>query len=242
MSEVGNFFQSMPLFTRYWFSLSLFFPLLGRFGLIHPAYLILDYRAFIHQFQIWRPITAAFYYPLGPSTAFSYMLNLYFLYNYSMRLETGLFDGKPAEYLFLLLFNWLTLVVSSLALNIWYFMEAMILSVLYIWCQINKDTIVTFWFGTQFKAIYLPWVLFGINFILRSGGFDELLGILVGHLYYFLAYSYPVEYGGSSLLQVPQILYDYFPNRRNASGAPGNRAPRNERRGHSWGQGHTLGN
>lgn len=31
-------------------------------------------------------------------------------------------------------------------------MEPMILSVLYIWCQINRDFIVNFWFGTQFKV------------------------------------------------------------------------------------------
>ena len=33
-------------------------------------------------------------------------------------------------------------------------MDAMVLSVLYVWCQINKDQIVTFWFGTRFKVRY----------------------------------------------------------------------------------------
>jgi hypothetical protein len=28
----------------------------------------------------------------------------------------------------------------------------MVLSVLYVWCQLNKDQIVSFWFGTQFKV------------------------------------------------------------------------------------------
>lgn len=31
-------------------------------------------------------------------------------------------------------------------------MIPMIMSVLYVWAQLNKDTIVTFWFGTQFKV------------------------------------------------------------------------------------------
>lgn len=31
-------------------------------------------------------------------------------------------------------------------------MDPMILSVLYVWCQLNKDMIVSFWFGTQFKV------------------------------------------------------------------------------------------
>lgn len=45
----------------------------------------------------------------------------------------------------------------------------MVLSVLYVWCQLNKDVIVNFWFGSRFKAMYLPWVLLGMNFILSSG-------------------------------------------------------------------------
>lgn len=34
-------------------------------------------------------------------------------------------------------------------------MIPMIMSVLYVWAQLNKDTIVTFWFGTQFKVAHL---------------------------------------------------------------------------------------
>lgn len=48
-------------------------------------------------------------------------------------------------------------------------MDPMVLSVLYVWCKLNKDVIVNFWFGTRFKAMYLPWVLLGMNLILSSG-------------------------------------------------------------------------
>ena len=65
------------------------------------------------------------------------------------------------------------------------------MSILYVWCQLNKDTIVNFWFGTQFKAMYLPWVLFGFNMIIAGGGVMELVGILIGHMYFFLMFKYP---------------------------------------------------
>ena len=35
----------------------------------------------------------------------------------------------------------------------------------------------------------------------------ELVGILIGHLYFFLTFKYPQDYGGISLLQTPQILW-----------------------------------
>lgn len=40
-------------------------------------------------FQIWRPVTATFFFPTG----FQYLINLYFLYHYSTRLETGKTTG-----------------------------------------------------------------------------------------------------------------------------------------------------
>jgi derlin-1 len=48
-------------------------------------------------------------------------------------------------------------------------MDPMVLSVLYIWCNLNQDQIVNFWFGTQFPAKYLPWVLLGFNMIISGG-------------------------------------------------------------------------
>src|SRR2546426_219239 len=113
MSDIGDWFRSLPIFTRYWFALSIVFPLLGRMGLVSPYYLILN-EFFIKKFQVctrnenykfscssnliasfssflqlWRPVTALFYYPITPQTGFHYLMNLYFLYNYSVRLETG---------------------------------------------------------------------------------------------------------------------------------------------------------
>jgi len=47
-------------------------------------------------------------------------------------------------------------------------MDAMILSVMYIWCQLNKETMMSFWFGMQFKAMYMPWVIMLFNWILSG--------------------------------------------------------------------------
>ena len=42
----------------------------------------------------------------------------------------------------------------------------------------------------------------------------ELCGILIGHMYFFLMFKYPQDFGGPSLLSTPDFLYKYFPNRR----------------------------
>lgn len=134
------------------------------------------------------------------------MLNCFFLYNYSLRLETENFKQSPADYALLLLFNWLCCVVVGFFANFPLLMDPMILSVLYVWCQLNKDTIVNFWFGTRFKAMYLPWVLLAFNAILSNGGMFSVVGIVVGHLYFFLKFKMPQELGYASYLETPNIL------------------------------------
>ncbi|OZC12537.1 putative derlin-1 [Onchocerca flexuosa] len=197
---------------------------------------------------IWRPVTALFYYPITPSSGFHWLLMLYFMYNYSRGIESGLFDGRPADYLFMLIFNWIVCTIICLAAGVFFLLEPMVLSVLYVWCQMNRDQIVQFWFGTQFKAMYLPWILVGFNMILRGGGMNELIGILVGHAYYFLMFKYPQDFGGRAFLRTPQILYNWFPNRTNVvrgfGQAPSYRRTDvgDDRAGrHNWGQGRLLG-
>lgn len=246
--NISEWYHRMPCFTKWWLTLSFLLSLAGRVGLVKPYQMILLYTPVVSQLEIWRPITALFYYPISPATGFHFLVNCYFLYNYSVRLETGEFDGRPADYLYMLIINWLCCTLVALTIELPLLMDCMVLSVLYVWCQLNKDTVVTFWFGTTFKAMYLPWVLFGFNFIIAGGGISELIGILAGHVYYFLKYTHPQEYGVQSYLTTPSFLYNWFPSRRMPGGfgvpppraATGATGPANTGR-HDWGHGRVLG-
>uniref|UniRef100_A0A3Q3BH15 Derlin n=1 Tax=Kryptolebias marmoratus TaxID=37003 RepID=A0A3Q3BH15_KRYMA len=255
MSDIGEWFRSIPLITRYWFAASIAVPFIGKLGLIDFRNLMLFSELVFSRFQIWRPVTATFYFPITPNTGFLYLVNLYFLYHYSTRLETGAFDGRPADYVFMLLFNWICIVVSSHP-HPDLLMIPMIMSVLYVWAQFNKDMIVSFWFGTRFKAHYLPWVILAFNFIIGGSFVNELTGNLVGHLYFFLMFKYPMDLGGRSFLSTPEFLYRFFPNRRggvSGFGAPPSRRPAPQEHAgggggggggggrHNWGQGFRLG-
>jgi len=37
-------------------------------------------------------------------------------------------------------------------------------------------------------------------------GWNELLGIFVGHVYFFLMFKYPQDFGGAQFISTPQIL------------------------------------
>lgn len=200
------------------------------------------------KFQLWRPVTATLYFPITPNTGFLFLVNLYFLYHYSTRLETGAFNGRPADYVFMLLFNWICIVITGLLMDMRLLMIPMIMSVLYVWAQFNKEMIVSFWFGTRFKAHYLPWVILIFNFIIGGSFVNELTGNLVGHLYFFLMFKYPMDLGGRCFLSTPEFLYRFFPNTRGISGfgVPPTRrpVPQEPPAGggrYNWGQGFRLG-
>lgn len=88
MSDFGDWFRSVPFLTRYWFAGTVGCTLIGRFGLVNPHNLILLLEP-IKRFQIWRLITSVLYYPIQ-AAGIHYLINLYFLYNYSRRLEEGM--------------------------------------------------------------------------------------------------------------------------------------------------------
>ncbi|NWY31418.1 DERL1 protein, partial [Pheucticus melanocephalus] len=164
-------------------------------------------------------------------------------------LFSGAFDGRPADYMFMLLFNWICIVITGLVMDMQLLMIPLIMSVLYVWAQLNRDMIVSFWFGTRFKACYLPWVILGFNYIIGGSVINELIGNLVGHLYFFLMFKYPMDLGGRNFLSTPQFLYRWLPNRRGGVSGFGvppasmRRAAEDQQGGgrHNWGQGFRLG-
>ncbi|KAG9287455.1 hypothetical protein G9A89_023827 [Geosiphon pyriformis] len=112
--------------------------------------------------------------------------------------------------------------------------------------------IVTFLFGLNFKAVYLPFVLLIYEYVAqpaRGIPWAMVIGLISGHLYYFLEDLYPAT-GGSRFIKTPQWLYRYFPLNTNPNGVrtsygrvyipPSPQVP-TPMRGHNWGRGQQLG-
>ena len=92
--------------------------------------------------------------------------------------------------------------------------------------------------------MYLPWVLFAYSLIIKFDGMGEICGILIGHIYFFLMFKYPQDFGGPSLLSTPNILYSWFPSRWGRGRVGFGQAPaRAPQQGDPWGgRGQRLGN
>lgn len=61
-----------------------------------------------------------------------------------------------------------------------------------------------------FTAPYLPWVLLGFSLMIGSSPVVDLLGMVAGHIYYFLEDVYP-QMSGRRLLATPGIIKALMP-------------------------------
>ncbi|KAM7351492.1 derlin 1 [Cochliomyia hominivorax] len=248
MTDAGQWYRQIPRFTRYWLTAAVTMSLLVRFGILPFNQMYLSRELVFSQLHLWRCITSLFVYPLVASTGFHFLVNCYFITQYSARLEKDQFGRSPADYLYLLLIVSILAILGGLLFNVPFLMDPLVVAVTYVWCHLNKEVIVNFWFGSRFKAIYLPWVLAGMELIFQ-GSIASLIGIFIGHFYYFLKFQYPQELGGNAILETPLILKQYLPDVSGGFGyfgvPPASRS--NQRPGGAaeaagiWGRGNTLG-
>ncbi|TPX56646.1 hypothetical protein PhCBS80983_g04366 [Powellomyces hirtus] len=208
VEEAQAWFNSVPPVTRALFAGTVGFSLAAGLGIVAPYQLIFVPEYILKKYQIWRLVTAFLWQPLG----FPFLMNIYFLYRNSSDLETGLFVGRTADYVFFMIFCVGMINIAAYLLELVVLSEPLMLAIVYVWSMHNRDQRVSFLFGIQFKALYLPWVLVGMD-VLQGNPWPilKLLGIAVGFIYYYLDQTYPAQNNGRKILVTPQILYQQFP-------------------------------
>ena len=92
--------------------------------------------------------------------------------------------------------------------------QAMLYLVLYVWSRRNPTQQVSL-YGFPVQAVMLPWALCAFNMVIGNSLLLPLMGIGVGHLYYFAIEVLPDAYG-VDVVKTP-------------------------RGGHNWGGGRVLG-
>lgn len=164
--------------------------------------------------------------------------------------------GGSADYAYMLIFGYV--VMETIMLLLFYqpliiITEGVLFYIMYIWSRKNPGMSVNLW-GIGVTAVYIPWVMISIKVLIGASIFLPLLGIAVGHMFYFLVDVLP-DLHNIDLLQTPQFLINTLGWGSDNSGvsmdrpnmpAPGavqppRDIPRTGRPGGGWGGGRTLG-
>ncbi|KAK3820095.1 MAG: Der1-like family-domain-containing protein [Benniella sp.] len=246
-NELLAAYKSIPIVTRTLLTATLLVSVLTQLKIVSYYSVLLSWQHILYKFEIYRLLTPFFVAPMG----FNLLFDLYFLYTYGSQLETSTFSERSADFAWFILFTCFVSAGVAHYLGLAFLFQALLAAVTYLWSQSNSDRIVSFMFGIQFKAVYLPWVLMAYTFVLSGAvvPWAMLVGIGSAHLFYFLDHAYPAR-GGPRLIPTPRLLYMVLPTREVAgarftgSGTTEN-VYRNARpaagtTGHQWGRGQRL--
>lgn len=94
--------------------------------------------------------------------------------------------------------------------NLLFLGHAFTIMLVYIWSRRNPTIRMNFFGLMNFQAPYLPWVLLAFTILLGSSSVVDIIGIIVGHFYYFFEDVFPNEPHGFRVLETPRFIKTIF--------------------------------
>ncbi|XP_040859467.1 derlin-3 isoform X3 [Ochotona curzoniae] len=128
------------------------------------------------------------------------------MFRYCRMLEEGSFRGRTADFVFMFLFGGFLMTLLGLLGSLFFLGQALTAMLVYVWSRRSPQVRVNFFGLLTFQAPFLPWALMGFSMLLGNSILVDLLGIAVGHIYYFLEDVFPNQPGGKRLLLTPGFL------------------------------------
>ncbi|PNI15912.1 DERL3 isoform 7 [Pan troglodytes] len=196
-------FLQVPAVTRAYTAACVLTTAAVQLELLSPFQLYFNPYLVFRKFQVWRLVTNfLFFGPLG----FSFFFNMLFVFRYCRMLEEGSFRGRTADFVFMFLFGGVLITLLGLLGSLFFLGQALMAMLVYVWSRRSPRVRVNFFGLLTFQAPFLPWALMGFSLLLGNSILVDLLGIAVGHIYYFLQDVFPNQPGGKRLLQTPGFL------------------------------------
>ncbi|TRZ02221.1 hypothetical protein DNTS_030444 [Danionella cerebrum] len=206
-NTVTQEYMQIPAVTRAYTTACVLTTAAVQLELITPFQLYFNPDLILKKYQVWRLITNfLFFGPLG----FSFLFNMIFLYRYCRMLEEGSFRGRTADFVYMFLFGGVLMTLFGVFVNLFFLGQAFTIMLVYVWSRRNPYIRMNFFGLLNFQAPFLPWVLMGFSLLLGNSIVIDLLGIGVGHIYYFLEDVFPYQPGGRKLLATPAFFRILF--------------------------------
>eukprot|EP00898_Chlorokybus_atmophyticus_P001954 jgi/Chlat1/275/Chrsp1S03167 len=204
MSTPGEWYRSLPPICRIWGSLCAGTTIACQFGLMDPRKLVLSFPLVFRKFHIWRLLTNFHFLGLF---GIGFVMNLIFIIQYGCHVERHTFEGRTADFLFMLMFGMACMLgVAYVVPGLSVMSTSLVFMVLYLWSRFNANQSVSIWGVFRLQAFYLPWALMVLAVMMGGSPIPDLLGIVVGHLYYFLTVLHPRN-TGKNYLATPAFVH-----------------------------------
>ncbi|KAE8258469.1 hypothetical protein A4X13_0g1667 [Tilletia indica] len=201
--------QGIPPITKIWAASALAISLAEHVRLVDTYQLFYTPRLVgPPSWQFWRPLTSFLWFgKFGIDLVF----HLFFFMRYSRMLEETNYINRRADYLCLLGFSAAVLLVLGPAFSLPFLASPLAIVLVYIWSRRNRHVRLSLFGIIVVTAPYLPWSLVACSWLINYDSrliMGDLLGIFVGHLFYFWDDVWPREHKshGRSLMRAPAWL------------------------------------
>lgn len=204
--SIEDWYNQIPVITRVYLTCAVATTLLCALEIVSPFSLYFNWNAIVYKFEAWRLVTNFLFFGLF---GIEYVFHMFFLVRYCRLLEENTFHGRTADFMFMLVFGGTIMTVLAPFLNVHFLGSSLSFMMVYVWSYKNEHIQMSFLGVVNFTAPCLPWVLLVFAVLLGASPVMDMLGLLAGHLYYFLEWEYP-RIRGIKVLHTPQFMRALF--------------------------------
>ncbi|ETV96887.1 hypothetical protein H310_10163 [Aphanomyces invadans] len=188
MNDPLEWYHEIPVISRLYLTGAFLTTVACALELISPFSLYFNFNLIFYRGQVWRLVTNFLFFGLF---SLDYIFHMYFLVRYSRMLEEGSFRGRTADFLYMLLLGAVSMILVAPFVSVHFLGSSLTFMMVYVWGRRNEHTRLSFLGLFPFTAPYLPWVLLLFSMVLGNSATIDLIGIVVGHVYYFFEDVYP---------------------------------------------------
>lgn len=199
--------NSLGFLTRYALGAVFVLTCLVSLHIVSPYHVVLLSTTFT-EFQLWRLFTAALFFG---SFSLPWLFSVAMFVSYMNYNETYDFKEKTGDFLWMLLFLLLCNSLGGVLLGLFTTSFALLMSLCWVFCRRHPELKMNL-YGFEFASNTFPWILLLFHFILGQSVMEDILGIFVGHVFFFLRDVMPKTHGGDPLRTPAWFLRYVMPN------------------------------
>ena len=187
MAALNDFFELPPV-TRTYLACCIAATGLCALDVLSPFHLYYNWLSIVAKGQTWRLVTSFCYFG---NAGINFFLNMIFLLRYSKGLEEGYGPARMWDFAFCMAAGAALVLLVAPYTDFIFFGASLTSHLVYLWSRRNPGVQIALFGLISFTAPYLPWVLLGFSALLGHDVKQDLLGIAVGHTFYFLEDVWP---------------------------------------------------
>mmetsp|Transcript_1054 Transcript_1054/g.2628 ORF Transcript_1054/g.2628 Transcript_1054/m.2628 type:complete len:241 (-) Transcript_1054:415-1137(-) len=184
-----SWYMDIPVVSRVYLTGAFLTTFACAVDIVTPLSLYFSWDLIWQEGQVWRLITSYLFFGVF---SIDFLFHMYFLVRFSRLLEEGDFRGRTSNFVWMLMFGVVAMTLVASYIGVLFLGNALTFMMIYVWGRRNEDVKMSLLGFFTFHAPYLPWVMLTFSALVGNSLTIDLIGIVVGHSYYFLEYVYPV--------------------------------------------------